>query len=104
MVECERTDLLGLMLSLRERREAYVLATVVETEGSVSASPGSKALISRDGLLLAGWVGGGCAEAAVREAALECPSATIVPGCSTSTLMMKYSAPACPAADACASM
>ena len=72
MTEGEQSHLLDLMMALRDRREAYVLATVVETTGSASASPGSKALIGRDGTLLAGWVGGGCAEATVRQAALEC--------------------------------
>jgi xanthine dehydrogenase accessory factor len=66
------TDLLDIALALRARREAYVLATVVETAGSASARPGAKALIARDGAVLAGWVGGGCAEATVRQAALDC--------------------------------
>jgi xanthine dehydrogenase accessory factor len=66
------TDLLDIALALRARREAYVLATVVETAGSASAKPGAKALIARDGAVLAGWVGGGCAEATVRQAALDC--------------------------------
>ena len=70
MTEGEQSHLLDLMMALRNRREAYALATVVETKGSASASPGSKALIGRDGTLLAGWVGGGCAEATVRQAAL----------------------------------
>jgi xanthine dehydrogenase accessory factor len=65
------TDLLDIALTLRARREAYVLATVVETAGSTSARPGAKALIARDGAVLAGWVGGGCAEATVRQAALD---------------------------------
>jgi xanthine dehydrogenase accessory factor len=72
MTEGEQSDLLDLMVALRDRREAYALATVVETAGSASAGPGSKALIGGDGTLLAGWVGGGCAEATVRQAALEC--------------------------------
>jgi xanthine dehydrogenase accessory factor len=72
MTEGEQSHLLDLMVALRDRREAYALATVVETTGSASASPGSKALIGRDGTLLAGWVGGGCAESTVRQAALEC--------------------------------
>jgi xanthine dehydrogenase accessory factor len=72
MAGTERTDLLDLMTTLRARREPYALATVVETEGSASARPGAKALIGRDGTLLAGWVGGGCAESAVRETALDC--------------------------------
>ena len=72
MTEGEQSHLLDLMMALRDRREAYALATVVETTGSASASPGSKALIGRDGTLLAGWVGGGCAESTVRQAALKC--------------------------------
>jgi xanthine dehydrogenase accessory factor len=72
MAGTERTDLLDLMTALRARREPYALATVVETAGSASAQPGAKALIARDGTLLTGWVGGGCAESAVRETALDC--------------------------------
>ncbi|WP_431271200.1 XdhC family protein [Dankookia sp. P2] len=72
MTEGEQPQFLDLAVALRDRREPYVLATVVETAGSASARPGSKALIGQDGTLLAGWVGGGCAESAVRQAALEC--------------------------------
>ena len=72
MTTTEQTDLLDLMAALRARREPYAVATVVETEGSASAKPGSKALVAADGALLAGWVGGGCAESTVRHAALEC--------------------------------
>src|SRR5215212_11974292 len=72
MTTTEQTDLLDLMVALRARREAYAVATVVETAGSASAKPGSKALVAHDGALLAGWVGGGCAESTVRQAALEC--------------------------------
>lgn len=72
MTTTAQTDLLDLMVVLRARREPYAVATVVETEGSASAKPGSKALIAHDGSLLTGWVGGGCAESTVRQAALEC--------------------------------
>lgn len=72
MTATAQTDLLGLMVALRARRAPYAVATVVETEGSASAKPGSKALIGHDGSLLTGWVGGGCAESTVRQAALEC--------------------------------
>jgi xanthine dehydrogenase accessory factor len=72
MTTTEQADLLDLMVALRARREPYAVATVVETAGSASAKPGSKALIAHDGALLAGWVGGGCAESTVRQAALEC--------------------------------
>jgi xanthine dehydrogenase accessory factor len=50
----------------------FVVATVVRVEGSSSARPGSKAIIDNQGKLVMGWVGGGCAEGAVRREALEC--------------------------------
>ena len=51
--------------------ESVVLATVVRIEGSASAKPGAKAIIDAHGRLVWGWVGGGCAESAVRDAARE---------------------------------
>ena len=51
--------------------ESVVLATVVKIEGSASAKPGAKAIIDAHGRLVWGWVGGGCAESAVRDAAVE---------------------------------
>src|SRR5215472_374568 len=51
-------------------RRAFAIATVVRVEGSSSAKPGSKALIDDQGRILVGWVGGGCAESAVRGEAL----------------------------------
>jgi xanthine dehydrogenase accessory factor len=45
---------------------------VVGVVGSSSARPGSKAIIDPFGKLLVGWVGGGCAESAVRSEALVC--------------------------------
>ncbi len=65
-------ELLEVVSSLNRERAAYALATVVETQGSASAKPSSKALIDAQGRLLTGWVGGGCAESAVCKAALEC--------------------------------
>lgn len=52
------------------QRRAFAVATVVRVEGSASAKPGSKALIDDRGNILLGWVGGGCAESAVRSEAL----------------------------------
>jgi xanthine dehydrogenase accessory factor len=43
---------------------------VVRVEGSSSARRGSKAIIDASGKLLLGWIGGGCAESAVRSEAL----------------------------------
>lgn len=55
---------------LCEQRQAFAVATVVRVEGSASAKPGSKALIDDRGKIVMGWVGGGCAESAVRSEAL----------------------------------
>jgi xanthine dehydrogenase accessory factor len=60
------------MLALREAKQPFALATVVETAGSVSAKTGAKAVVGRDGRVIAGWVGGGCAEATVCHTALDC--------------------------------
>jgi xanthine dehydrogenase accessory factor len=57
---------------LRASGRPFALATVVETRGSVSAKTGAKAVIDEQGDLIAGWVGGGCAESAARDQGLEC--------------------------------
>ncbi len=59
---------------LSARRVSFAVATVVLVEGSTSAKPGSKALIDADGKIIAGWVGGGCAESTVRSEAKKCIS------------------------------
>ena len=57
---------------LAAQRVPFAVATVVRVEGSTSAKPGAKALIDAEGRVLAGWVGGGCAETAVRSQAQKC--------------------------------
>jgi xanthine dehydrogenase accessory factor len=64
-------EILDLLTRLRDAREPCAIATVVETRGSVSARTGSKALIDRQGRVVAGWVGGGCAQSTVCHAAIE---------------------------------
>jgi xanthine dehydrogenase accessory factor len=59
---------------LAARRAPFAVATVVRVEGSTSAKPGNKALIDAEGKIIAGWVGGGCAESAVRSEAQKCIS------------------------------
>ena len=49
----------------------FAVATVIKITGSVSAKNGVKSIIDSNGETLFGWVGGGSAEEAVREAALE---------------------------------
>lgn len=65
-------DLLDVLVAMRERRRPFAVATVIETAGSVSAKTGAKAVIDEQGRIIAGWVGGGCAESAACETALDC--------------------------------
>jgi xanthine dehydrogenase accessory factor len=62
----------SMAADLSSRRKTFAVATVVRVEGSSSARLGSKAIIDDQGKILQGWVGGGCAESAVRTTALEC--------------------------------
>lgn len=64
--------LLKQQLELHQSRQPYALATVVEILGSSSAKPAAKALIDRSGHVIAGWIGGGCAQSMVSQAALDC--------------------------------
>ncbi len=57
---------------LARQGKSFAVATVVRVEGSSSAKLGSKAMIDAQGKILTGWVGGGCAESAVRTQALKC--------------------------------
>lgn len=65
-------DLLPLLGRLADMGTEYAVATVIETRGSASARTGSKAVIGQHGDVLAGWVGGGCAQSTVCHAAVEC--------------------------------
>ncbi len=64
-------EILDLLARLRDAGEPCAIATVVETRGSVSARTGSKAVVDREGKIIARWVGGGCAQSTVCHAALE---------------------------------
>jgi xanthine dehydrogenase accessory factor len=56
--------------ALRQAKgQAFALATVVRTISVTAAKAGAKALIGPDGSIEAGWIGGGCARAAVVKAA-----------------------------------
>jgi xanthine dehydrogenase accessory factor len=65
-------DVINKSNELVALRKPFVLATVVRVDGSSSAKPGSKAIIDADGKIVIGWIGGGCAESAVRHEALNC--------------------------------
>jgi len=64
-------EILDVLLEQRESGEPHALATVIETVGSCSAKTGAKAVIDREGRVVSGWVGGGCAEATCCRAALD---------------------------------
>lgn len=53
---------------LRARGEPFALATVVRAVRATAAKAGAKALVTAEGIV-AGWIGGGCARAAVVAAA-----------------------------------
>ena len=54
---------------LRHEGTPYAVATVVRTWEATSAKSGSKAVVSAEGDILEGWVGGGCARGAIGRAA-----------------------------------
>lgn len=65
-------DLYAKAGELASQTRPFAVATVVRVQGSSSARIGSKAIIDSDGKIVMGWVGGGCAESAVRSEALRC--------------------------------
>lgn len=62
-------DALEVMSELKLRNEPFALATVVRTVSVTAAKAGAKAVIRPDGTISEGWIGGGCARAAVIKAA-----------------------------------
>jgi xanthine dehydrogenase accessory factor len=66
------SELYSQATELASGDKPFAIATVVRVEGSSSARLGSKAIIDSRGKLVSGWVGGGCAESAVKSAALKC--------------------------------
>jgi xanthine dehydrogenase accessory factor len=67
----ERADILDLVAVMKQKGEPFALATVVRTVAATAAKAGAKAVILPDGSISEGWIGGGCARAAVLKAALE---------------------------------
>lgn len=65
-------EIFDVIQQMQSAGETFAIATVVETRGSVSAKTSSKAVIDSDGRVVAGWVGGGCAESSTCEQALAC--------------------------------
>ena len=65
-------EIYDVIQELQQSGQPFAVATVVETVGSVSAKTSSKAVIDHSGRVVAGWVGGGCAESGTCEKALAC--------------------------------
>src|SRR5262245_53168018 len=63
------TDILGIISTRKAAGEPFALATVVRTVAATAAKAGAKAVILPDGTITEGWIGGGCARAAVIKAA-----------------------------------
>jgi xanthine dehydrogenase accessory factor len=58
------------MTAMRGDHQPFAVATVVRTEDATAAKAGARAVIRADGSVV-GWIGGGCALAAVRKAAAQ---------------------------------
>lgn len=64
-----KTSIADAIAVLRAKGEPFAVATVVRTISLTAAKAGAKAAILADGSIAAGWIGGGCARAAVIKAA-----------------------------------
>ena len=62
-------DILDIIAERKSTGEPFALATVVRTVAATAAKAGAKAVILPDGTISEGWIGGGCARAAVLKAA-----------------------------------
>ena len=56
---------------LTAKREPFAVATVIRTEGSSIGKPGFKAIVSKDGRIRLGTVGGACPESAIATMAMD---------------------------------
>ncbi len=65
----DTADILDRISAMKATGERFVLATVVRTVAATAAKAGAKAVILTDGTISEGWIGGGCARAAVLKAA-----------------------------------
>ena len=64
-------DIHELVSAMKAKGAPFALATVVRTVSVTAAKAGAKAVILPDGTITEGWIGGGCARAAVLKAAKE---------------------------------
>ncbi|MGE0119078.1 MAG: XdhC family protein [Dongiaceae bacterium] len=71
MAAQQKTDLLDSLSDMKASGRPFALATVVRTVAATAVKAGAKAVILPDGTMSEGWIGGGCARAAVLRAAQE---------------------------------
>ncbi|MEM0287382.1 MAG: XdhC family protein [Nitrososphaerota archaeon] len=64
-------ELASRMHQLAKEREPFAMATIVKTSGSSLGKPGFKVLISKDGRIVYGTLGGVCPESAIAEIGLQ---------------------------------
>jgi xanthine dehydrogenase accessory factor len=72
MFTMQAENILALANGMKAKGEAFAMATVVRTVAATAAKAGAKALIGADGDISSGWIGGGCARAAVLKTAAAC--------------------------------
>ena len=65
------SDVIDSISDMKAKGEPFALATVVRTVAATAVKAGAKAVIRPDGTVSEGWIGGGCARAAVLKAAQE---------------------------------
>ena len=65
-------DILNSIAVRKSSGEPFALATVVRTVAATAFKAGAKAVILLDGTISEGWIGGGCARAAVLKGGTRC--------------------------------
>src|ERR1700689_1047729 len=63
------SDILDIIASRKLAGQPFALATVLRTGAATAAKAGAKGAILPGGTISEGWIGGGCARAAVLKAA-----------------------------------
>ncbi len=69
--DLKQRDFTRFVDQLAEKGEPFVVATVVRTHGSSLGKPGFKAVVSREGRIVFGTIGGVCPESAVASMAID---------------------------------
>ena len=69
MFMSKASDVMDSVSEMKAKGEPFALATVVRTVAATAVKAGAKAVIRADGTVSEGWIGGGCARAAVLKAA-----------------------------------